>query len=58
MARGRRSRAWGISNTPKAKKSRKRGHKPVQLLESLHANMVDNEKRLRALIAKRKASGE
>jgi hypothetical protein len=42
----------------KADLSRSRGHKPVALLESWANKMGSHEKKLRGLIAKRKAAGE
>jgi hypothetical protein len=42
----------------KAKLSRKRGHKPVALLQLYHRKMEKNLGKLEGVIARRKAAGE
>lgn len=56
--KGRRKQAkWHLSGK-KAELSRKRGHKPVALLELLHGRMEKNITKLENVIQRRKAAGE
>ncbi len=45
-------------NSVRAKASRRKGHKPVALLESYHRKMERNLGKLEGIIKRRKAAGE
>lgn len=55
--KARRQAKWHISGK-KADLSRKRGHKPLVLLQLYHTKMEKNLDKLGNVIARRKAAGE